>query len=210
MNKLFAYVKKEWKFFLFLLGAILLFVVDLVSKWIVERNCVAGTLYPIIPNFLYVSKSYNTAIAFSLGESLGVAGRVINIIISVVMSVLIAFFWAKKKDKFHNFEHTIAMLLLSGAVGNLIDRAFYWEGTVGFNGVIDFISFYLGGGPTAPRNFLNPFATFNFADSFLVIGVLLFIVYVIIDQVKASKNKKPEEDLTKDPRDIDKEKESQE
>lgn len=211
MNKVFSYIKQEKRFFLFLLGAILLFVVDIVSKWIVEKNCALYEKIPLIPNFLYITKSYNVAIAFSLGEQLGVAGRVINITISLVMSIAIGVFWAIKKNKLRTREHVVAMLLFAGAVGNLIDRAFYWEGTTGFNGVIDFIQFYLGGGPNAAVNFVNPFATFNFADSFLVIGIIILIIILIIDQVKLAKAKAgTEEDLSVDPREIDEKKKQEE
>ena len=200
MNKILDFCKKEKKFLFFLLGALGLFIVDIVSKWIVEANCQEGVGIALIPNFLYIRKSYNVAIAFSLGEQLGVWGRVINITISLVMSVVICWYWIRHRKTFNNRSHVIAMLLLSGAVGNLIDRAFYWEGTTGFNGVIDFIQFYLGGGPNAPSNFVNPFATFNIADSCLVIGVLLLIIFMIIDGVKSTKGTK--DDLTQDPRDF--------
>ena len=211
MRKVLDYIKKEKKFFLFLLGVILLFVVDIVSKWIVEKNCALYEKITLIPNFLYITKSYNVAIAFSLGEQLGVAGRVINISISVIMSVIIMVVWALKKSKFRTREHVIAMLLFSGAVGNLIDRAFYWEGTTGFNGVIDFIQFYLGGGPNATVNFVNPFATFNFADSFLVIGIIVFIVVILIDNFKTMKAKAgTADDLSVDPREIDEQKKEEE
>lgn len=200
MNKVLTYIKQNKKFFFFLLGSVALFVIDIVSKWIVEKNCNLYERNELIPNFLYITKSYNVAIAFSLGEQLGVAGRVINIIISLVMSVAISWYWIKKQAKMRIFDHVITMMLLAGAVGNLIDRAFYWEGTTGFNGVIDFIQFYLGGGPNSPSNFINPFATFNFADSYLVIGVIMLLVWLIVDSNKSKKGTK--DDLTQDPRDF--------
>ena len=209
MNRLFAYLKKEKRFYLFLLGALGLFALDIISKWIVENNCTVNQPIVLIPNFLYITKSYNTAIAFSLGEQLGVFGRVLNITISLVMSVVIFIYWYKKRAKFKTLECVIAMLLFAGAVGNLIDRAFYWEGTTGFNGVIDFVQFYLGGGPNAPQNFVNPFATFNFADAFLVIGIIMLIILLIVDQVKSTRGTR--DDLTIDPRDqVDEEPENEE
>ena len=162
----------------------LLIVADFAIKWAVEKNCVEGVPYEVIPNFFYITKSYNTAIAFSIGSGLGVAGRVINIIISVVMSILIYFYWLTHDTNISKGERVCAILLGAGAVGNLIDRAFYWQGTVGFDGVVDMFQFYLGGGPRNPVSFLNPFATFNFADACLVIGILLLIVLLIVDSIK--------------------------
>lgn len=182
---------------LFGVGALLLVGIDLLTKWLAEIFLVEGELNAIIPNFLYFTKSYNTAVAFSLGSSLPMpVGRAINITISVVMSVAILWYWILNDDRFNNFQRSIAMLLAAGAVGNLIDRAFYWEAITGFDGVIDFIQFYLGGGPSAPNNFVNPFATFNLADSYLTIGMIMLIVLMVIDMIKESKNG----GLSKDPR----------
>jgi signal peptidase II len=159
-----------------------MFLLDLISKWIVQSLCRPGQPYPIIPNFLYVTLSYNTKIAFSLGID-GVGGRILNIIISIVMSAAIIAYFVVARDKNRPFMKAILALLGAGALGNLVDRAFYWKATTGFDGVIDFIQFYLGGGPRATTSGVNPFATFNWADSCLTIGVILFIVYLIIDSV---------------------------
>ena len=189
--------KDSKRLILFGVGALLLVGIDLLTKWLAEIFLVEGELNAIIPNFLYFTKSYNTAVAFSLGSSLPMpVGRAINITISVVMSVAILWYWILNDDRFNNFQRSIAMLLAAGAVGNLIDRAFYWEAITGFDGVIDFIQFYLGGGPSAPNNFVNPFATFNLADSYLTIGMIMLIVLMVIDIIKESKNG----GLSKDPR----------
>ena len=189
--------KDSKRLILFGVGALLLVGIDLLTKWLAEIFLVEGELNAIIPNFLYFTKSYNTAVAFSLGSSLPMpVGRAINITISVVMSVAILWYWILNDDRFNNFQRSIAMLLAAGAVGNLIDRAFYWEAITCFDGVIDFIQFYLGGGPSAPNNFVNPFATFNLADSYLTIGMIMLIVLMVIDMIKESKNG----GLSKDPR----------
>ena len=148
----------------------------------------------VIPNFFYLTKSYNTGAAFSLGANWGVGGRILGIAISVLMSGAILWYWIVNNKKIHNLERVCLMLLSSGAVGNLIDRAFYWEGTTGFNGVIDFLQFYLGGGPSAPNSAFNPFATFNVADACLTIGVVLLIVALVIDAIKNNKNDPNEKD----------------
>lgn len=184
MSRFFRKPKWTKTLILFLGISVLLILIDLITKWAVELNTLAGEAIEVIPNFFYITKSYNTAIAFSLGSNWGVGGRALNIIISIVMSVVIYFYWITHDDKFRFWERFTAMLLAAGAVGNLIDRAFYWEGTVGFNGVIDFMQFYLGGGPSAPYNFFNPFATFNFADACITVGLFLLIAFIIIDMIK--------------------------
>ena len=167
----------------FMAGAFLLVVLDFALKWAVQNSCQPGNPVALIPNFLYINLSYNTKIAFSIGIE-GVGGRILNISISLVMSVLISWYWLKKDKTFNKFLRVVFMLILAGAVGNLIDRAFYWSGTTGFDGVIDFVQFYLGGGPSKAINFINPFATFNFADAYLVIGVFMLLGYEIYDAIK--------------------------
>ena len=178
-----AFLKKLPVWAYFFAGAFVLVMIDLATKWIAQNNLTPNTRVEVIPNFLYWTLSYNTKIAFSLGID-GVWGRVLNIAISLVMSVAIPWYWIVHDKKWTTFPRIIAMLVFAGAVGNLIDRSFYWSATTGFDGVIDFVQFYLGGGPGNPSSFVNPFATFNLADAFLVIGVVLMIVYMIVDAVK--------------------------
>ena len=172
----------------FALGALLLIVLDIISKWAVQNSLSEGDSITVIPNFFYITLSYNTGAAFSLGSSWGVWGRILGIAISLIMSVAIIWYWAVNNKKVHNFERVCLMLLIAGAIGNLIDRAFYWKGTVGFDGVIDFLQFYLGGGPSKAISVVNPFATFNVADACLVIGVILMIIALALDAYKASKS----------------------
>ena len=174
-------------------GALL--ILDLVSKWLVQSLAGSDPI-AVIPNFFYISKSYNTAVAFSWGSSIPIVPRrIINILISLIMSALILVYWIKNNDDMTNWDRACAMLLSSGAIGNLIDRAFYWEATTGFDGVIDFLQFYLGGGPGAAQNWVNPFATFNGADAYLTVGVVMLIVLFIVDAVRH-----PTDDLDVDPR----------
>ena len=175
--------------------AFLLVLADLLVKWAVELNTIENEPIAVIPNFFYITKSYNTAVAFSIGKNWGVGGRVLNIMISIVMSVAIFWYYLTHNDRLKTPERITAVLLGAGAVGNLIDRAFYWEATTGFNGVIDFFQFYLGGGPDKPVNFFNPFATFNFADACLTVGIVVLLVLLIVDMVKGS-----DKSLREDPR----------
>lgn len=192
----------KWHTIFWACFALAMFIIDLSSKWIVQSLVKPGdaNMVAIIPNFLYVNLSYNTKIAFSLGID-NVFGRILNIAISLIMSGVIIAYYVVKRNELSPFIKATLALLGAGAVGNLIDRAFYWSGTVGFDGVVDFIQFYLGGGPGAATSVVNPFATFNWADSCLTIGVIMFIVYLIADSVKHSgeDHTKPGEVVEVDP-----------
>ena len=64
---------------------------------------------------------------------------------------------AYKSDK---YDKTIFSIIIGGALGNFYDRVF-------FNAVPDFIDLHF-------NNF--HWFTFNFADIFITIGILLFLV----------------------------------
>lgn len=168
-----------------------LVLIDLISKWLIENNLALNEKITVIPNFFYITKIYNTKAAFSIGID-SVWGRVLGIAISFIMSALFIFYYVRDCHKMSNFLRVIVVLMAAGAFGNLIDRAFYWENIAGFDGVIDFMEFYFAGGPSKAQTSgisFNPFPVWNFADACLVIGVILFIVYMIVDAIKERKEK---------------------
>ena len=65
-------------------------------------------------------------------------------------------------------------MVFTGAFGNLIDRAFYVNETTGTHFVVDFIGFFG----------TNGFPRFNVADSCLVVGVFMLMIYFLIDEIK--------------------------
>lgn len=73
-------------------------------------------------------------------------------------------------------------LMFSGCFGNMIDRFGYWIGLPGIYqyGVIDFIQFH----------FWKNFPVFNFADAFLIIGIIVAAISYIVMLVKQFKNEK--------------------
>ncbi|MEE3431246.1 MAG: signal peptidase II [Candidatus Enteromonas sp.] len=192
--------QKSPTFYLILFGAIAfaLVILDFVTKWVAHNilSELPNQTVAVIDGFFYFSLSYNTKAAFSIGLD-GVFGRILGISVSLIMSAAIIAYMVIGRKKQTPFFQAILALLAAGAVGNLIDRTFYFKGIVGFDGVIDFIQFYLGGGPSKPQNGgipFNPFPTFNMADSYLVIGIILFIVYLILDSINEAKEKKKEEE----------------
>jgi signal peptidase II len=194
-KKAFVKYPWSWSFFFtsFLWLAALLFILDLASKWAVQLNLSEGAQVSVIPNFFYITLVYNTGAAFSFGASAS-AMRYVYIAISWVMTLVIGYYWygyLAKKDKLIN---AIFALLFAGALGNLIDRTFYFPGVVGFDGVVDFLEFYLGGGPSAPTSGVNPFAIFNVADSCLTIGVIMALIVLLIRAIKSDLKKTPEQE----------------
>ena len=159
-------------FFSYTWLALVVFVVDITTKWVVQNNLADNEEIVLIPNFLWITKTHNLGAAFSLGNGGETWMRILWIAISLIMSVAILIYYIKQRNKVNAWYKAALMLMFAGAVGNLIDRAFYWNGIVGFDGVIDWIK--------VTKNF----PVFNIADSALVIGVIIIIVLIVIELIK--------------------------
>ena len=108
----------------------------------------------------YLSWTYlhNTGAAFSILSDGGVIGKYFLLGVSILVSLWIIW-WTQKTSTMYKQKLFGQFFLLSGAVGNLIDRALH-----GY--VIDFIDLHA-------NSFYWP--VFNLADSFIFIGVALII-----------------------------------
>ena len=178
--------KFEWNlknfFFSFLWLAPLLIIIDQVTKWAVVNafDKQAGSSFVVIPNFFTIKLQYNQGSSFSLGANIPWM-RFVFIAISWIASAGIIFYWIKYLKKKDVLVDVVFALCLAGALGNAIDRTFYWEPVVGFSGVVDFLAFRLFG--------FYDFAVFNIADACLVVGVLMFVIIVIVRDILEAKRK---------------------
>lgn len=143
-------------------AAVILVVIDQIIKIIVLNNMDLHESIPIIKNVLHLTYVLNDGAAFSFlsGQAWILCG-----VTSVFMAVLIYVF-VNKKSKHPLLIYSLG-LIISGGIGNLIDRFFRGE-TLFYGKVIDYIDFRI----------IN-FAVFNFADCCVCIGAALMIVYVI-------------------------------
>ena len=138
-----------------LIYSIIFLLIDQISKGLVNLYMNVNESIKLF-NLLSITYVHNTGAAFSMLEG----ARWLFIILGIVAMNVIFMFFIKDKE-LNNFEIIVYSLLLSGIMGNLIDRFLY-----GY--VIDFIDV----------NIFN-FAIFNLADSFMVIGVILLMIGMI-------------------------------
>ena len=139
---------------------ILLIALDLITKHLAETNIGLYQQVSVIPNFFWLTNVRNTGAAWSLFD-----GKVgLLSVVSFVASVILAFVYLK--DKQSKLANTALVLMIAGTIGNFYDRLV-------LNYVRDFLSFNLFG---------YMFPVFNIADSLLVIGVVLLIVEVFLDE----------------------------
>ena len=132
---------------------IIFLLIDQLSKGLISLYMNLNESFKLT-NFLSITYVQNIGAAFSILQG----ARWLFIILGIIALNIIYIFFIKYK-KLTNFEIIIYALMLSGIIGNIIDRVLY-----GY--VIDFIDITL----------FN-FAIFNFADSFIVISVILLVVF---------------------------------
>ena len=130
--------------------------IDQISKTLIVANLAIGQSMPIIKNILHVTFVKNTGAAFGLFKN----STPIFIAISIIAVVFIAgliLSSIKKANFFSNKAFDIGLILiLSGALGNLIDRL-----KCGY--VIDFID-------------VRIWPVFNIADTCITIGTILLLL----------------------------------
>lgn len=160
---------------------VLVFILDITTKWGVQNNLHSDIV--LIPNFLSITLTHNLGASFGMLSDGSIGQRVLWICVSVLMSFGLIFYYVKEYKKLNVFYRLALSLMIAGAIGNMIDRIFYWKAIVGFDGVIDWIAVILFNS--------YHFPVFNIADSSLVIGVCIIIVLLIVDLIKEAieKNK---------------------
>ena len=135
------------------LTTVLLFI-DQLSKIIIRRCLGLLESVIIIPSFLSITYVENNGAAFSILE-----GKKWLLIIVTIL-VLLGMLYYLKKKKIDHIDTILYSLILSGILGNLIDRMM--QGTV-----TDLIAFTI---------LKTNMPIFNLADTFICIGCIsLFI-----------------------------------
>ena len=137
---------------------LLIIFFDQLTKILVIKNFQLYESLSILPFFnLTFIVNYGFAFGFLNNPSLNQI-----IVILVIFSIIVYFLYLliKTQDQFFRFS---LILVLSGAVGNFIDRVLH-----GF--VIDFIDIYLGS---------YHWPAFNLADSSITLGFILIMFNIL-------------------------------
>ena len=121
----------------------------------------------IINHYLNFRPVWNDGISFGMLQGYGNLGRVIFIIIALIISLWIIIY----SKKLNNIGFVGYNMIAGGAIGNVIDRGIHGK-------VIDFIDVHY-------KAYHWP--AFNMADSFIFIGVLLFLYNELI-VIRGKKN----------------------
>lgn len=187
-EKIFKFLKDALYSYIWL--AVLMFVIDIVSKNLVVHYLIEGQSVPLIPGFLNITYQVNYNFAFSGSFNLPpLAVRIIYCVIAPIGIGVILYFYIRHYQRNTKIIRACLMLMLVGALGNLIDRIFYTPEYLGstYNGVVDWIDF---------RGIWN--YVFNWADSCLVVGTFTLVIYLIVREIINWNRKRKIEDKIAD------------
>ena len=140
--------------------------IDQITKYIAVSTLQGNPSIHVIGDFLRFTYVENRGAAFGILQN----QRTFFIISTVVLVVFILAMIVFNK-KITNFTRISLVLILSGAIGNFIDRL-----RLGY--VIDFIDVRFGS--------FYDFPVFNIADSCIVIGTALLIILVLFNKFEKS------------------------
>ena len=154
---------------MFLLGIIVAIIaLDQWSKWAIKTSFNLYQSKPVIQDLLHFTYVTNDGMAFGLSFP---GGKHILLVMTILLTgFIIGFLWKEREG--HPLVKYGLALILSGAIGNLIDRLLYGK-------VVDFLDLMIGD---------FHWYIFNVADSSVTIGMVLFIVHSIIYESSHLKN----------------------
>ena len=148
---------------------ILLVFADQISKYLIVQTLTLGETINVLP-FLDFYLIFNTGIAFSFFDEGGELGR--WILVFLVLLVCLYLVNVLISEELRKYETLALIMILSGGLGNLIDRVVWGH-------VIDFIHFYY-------ENY--SFYIFNLADTFITIGVIIYILDLLAMKLVSNAN----------------------
>ncbi len=154
----------------------LLVLLDQGSKIWVRQHVDSYHMIPILPNFLELTLVQNKGVSFSFMSDWPETVRLplllsISTIAVVGMLYYLIWYW-KKSDR---IMKTALVLIIPGALGNLIDRAI-------FGSVTDFLHF---------RWYDFSFFVNNLADCFISVGICFFILSTVFGKTKNQSDLEP-------------------
>ena len=158
--------------YLLIIAAIV--ALDQITKYIVLTTVtMSGPRIVVIENFFYITCHRNSGAAWGLFQG----GRYFFLVFTAVLLAALAVMLFRFKGR---WLRTALAMIIGGAIGNYIDR-------IMVGGVVDFLDFYIFG---------YNFPTFNAADSCIVVGSALLIIYFMRSDNEIFKTEKAKQPAT--------------
>lgn len=144
---------------------------DQLSKWLTVINLDLYETFPLIDGVFHFTYVRNTGAAFSMFNEPDERWIFMSISSVAIVALAIYLWYSRKGSK---LLCVALSFIIGGGLGNMVDRCI-------LKYVIDMLDFRL----------IN-FAVFNVADSFVCVGVGLFALAVILEEIENSKRAKAE------------------
>ncbi|MCX7904360.1 MAG: signal peptidase II [Caloramator sp.] len=138
---------------------ILLVIIDHITKYIAKMKLSSGKFVPLIDGFLELIYVENRGAAFGIFKNKKFF--LVGITTFVVLGMI---YYLLKTTNLNKWERISLIFIISGAVGNLIDRIFR-----GY--VVDFIHFYIKD--------IFDWPVFNIADILVVVGAIILAFSIL-------------------------------
>lgn len=152
-----------YKFFAII--ALLVFVIDRLSKNFMLDIVGNGGQVQVIPYFFNLTMVWNTGVSFGMFSSNSDVVRIILVLIAIIISSLLFHWFTKEHNRFMAY---VVGLIIGGALSNALDRIIY-------GAVADFFDFHIAG---------LHWPAFNVADSCIFIGVVLLCMEQFFSEKK--------------------------
>ena len=158
---------KSEKYLKFGAIAIVIVILDQITKWMIFHSLALHDVFPVIPGCFNLIHIQNPGSAFGLfATHPSLFRNVFLLTASVVALCLVLYLYQNTPREYPILSFGFA-LIFGGAIGNMIDR-------VRLGRVIDFIDVYIG-------TFHWP--AFNIADSAITIGMIIFAFYMVFRKI---------------------------
>ena len=145
---------------------------DQLTKWLTISNIPLYGDGPDILGLFHITHMENSGAAWSMMEG---QTWLFVLILAIFLAILVVAIWKKWVSK--KPEMICLALIAGGGIGNAIDRIFRG------GKVTDMIQF----------SFWRSFPTFNIADTFITVGCIVLVVYILF--FDRTGKKKPAEEL---------------
>lgn len=159
-------------YILAIVSGIALLGIDQLTKYLIASDFQMYETHEFLKGFIELTYIHNRGGAWGM-----LYGRTYILVPLTVAVMLVCIVFFVKYGKKSRLLLWAMSLVMSGGLGNMIDRVFR-DGNV-----VDFLHF----------EFFPSFPVFNVADCAIVVGAGLLILYFILDAVKESKQKKQTE-----------------
>jgi signal peptidase II len=157
---------------IFLSTVTVLIILDQATKYIIHAGMALHESIPVIPGFFSITYVRNPGAAFGFLAGASPTFRYVFFIAVTIVAIGLILHYLRTYAAGDRLLTISLGMILSGAIGNLIDR-------IRFGEVIDFLDVYLGA---------THWPAFNVADSAISVGAFILFIHLVQEKKAAAAN----------------------